>query len=300
MARVQLSDNMKGAVLMSAAMACYTLNDTCIKLISATMPLGQSVALRGVIAVTMMFLVGRYLGMLRFGLPKREWGLIVLRALAEVVVTYCFLNALFNMPIANVTAIIQALPLTISLAAWAFLSEPLGWRRLVAILIGFVGVMLIVQPGGEGFSIWSVYALGAVVLITLRDLIVRRMDPGTPSFTVAFLTAIAITVSFSVLAMGERWVEVDLMSFGLLALAAGFIICGYLFSVMVMRVGEIGFVAPFRYTGLLVALIVGYLFFGDWPDGLTLIGAGIVVAMGIFTLYREQVAARRGKATARP
>lgn len=273
----------------------YTLNDTCMKLISATMPLGQSVALRGGIAVMLMFLVGRYLGVLRFRLPKREWGLIVLRAGAEVVVTYCFLTALFNMPIANVTAIIQALPLTVSLAAWAFLSEPLGWRRLVAILIGFVGVMLIVQPGGAGFSIWSVYALGAVALITLRDLIVRRMDPATPSFTVAFLTAIGITVSFSLLSLGEIWVEVDLKSFGLLGLAAGFIICGYLFSVMVMRVGEIGFVAPFRYTGLVVALIVGYLFFGDWPDGMTLLGAGIVVAMGIVTLYREQITARRGR-----
>ncbi|WP_311197184.1 DMT family transporter [Aliiroseovarius crassostreae] len=288
-----LSDNMKGAVFMSAAMTCYTLNDVCVKLMLDGMPLGQTVTLRGVIAVTLMYVVGRYLGVLRFNLPWREWVLIGLRAGAEITVTYCFLTALYNMPIANVTAIIQAVPLTVALAAWAVLGEPLGWRRLVAILVGFVGVLLIVQPGGEGFSVWSIYALAAVALITLRDLIVRRMDPATPSTTVAFLTAIAITVGFSVLSIGEDWAGVDAASAGLLVLAAGFITMGYLLSVMVMRVGDIGFIAPFRYAGLVVALITGLLIFGDWPDGVTLLGAAIVVGTGLFTLYRERLAGRQ-------
>ncbi|MDA5093241.1 DMT family transporter [Aliiroseovarius sp. KMU-50] len=287
-----LTDNMKGAALMAASMTGFTLNDTFMKLMSSDMPLGQTVALRGVLVVILMFFVGRHLGVLRFRLQRREWGLISLRTATEVIVTYCFLTALFNMPIANVTAIIQALPLTISLAAWAFLGEPLGWRRLLAILVGLVGVLLIVQPGGAGFSVWSVYALAAVVFITLRDLIVRRMDPATPSFTVAFITAIGITLAFGVMSWGEEWGSIDVTNAALLSLAAICIIFGYLFSVMVMRVGDIGFVAPFRYTGLLVALIAGFLVFGDWPDGMTLVGVGIVVSMGIFTLYRERLVAR--------
>ncbi len=131
-----LSDNMKGAAFMSAAMTCYTMNDVCVKLMLGGMPLGQTVALRGLIAIALMYAVGRYLGVLRFDLPRREWGLIALRTGAEVIVTYCFLTALYNMPIANVTAIIQALPLTVALAAWAMLGEPLGWRRLLAIWWG--------------------------------------------------------------------------------------------------------------------------------------------------------------------
>lgn len=288
-----MTDNMRGAALMTAAMAGYTLNDVCMKLMSSEMPLGQTVALRGVLSIGMMSLVGWYLGVLRFRLPLREWGLIALRTVSEVIVTYCFLTALYNMPIANVTAIIQALPLTVALAAWAFLAEPLGWRRLLAILVGFVGVLLIVQPGGQGFSIWSVYALGAVVFITLRDVVVRKMNPNTPSFTVALLTSIGITLAFAVLSWGEQWVALSGRSMISLTLAAVFITCGYLFSVMVMRVGDIGFVAPFRYTGLVVALIAGLLVFGDWPDGLTLIGAAIVVLTGLFTLYRERALTRR-------
>lgn len=278
---------------MSAAMTCYTLNDVCIKLLLEGMPLGQTVALRGAIAIALMYTVGRALGVLRFDLPRREWGLIALRTGAEVIVTYCFLVALYNMPIANVTAIIQALPLTVALAAWAVLGEPLGWRRLLAILVGLIGVLLIVQPGGDGFSVWSIYALGAVAFITLRDLIVRRMDPATPSMTVAFVTAIGIASAFALMSVGEDWAPMDLRTVGLLALAAGFITVGYLLSVMVMRVGDIGFIAPFRYAGLVVALITGFVIFGDWPDLLTQIGAGIVVATGVFTLYRERMAARK-------
>ncbi len=97
--------------------------------------------------------------------------------------------------------------------------------------------MFIVQPGGDGFSVWSFYALAAVVFITLRDLIVRRMDLATPSMTVAFLTAIGITVAFAFLSWGESWVGLDLGAAGLLIMAAGFITVGYLLSVMVMRVG---------------------------------------------------------------
>ncbi len=289
-----LTDNMKGAVLMTLSMAGFTLNDACMKALAGDLPLGQAVFLRGVIASVLIYLLGRSLGALSFQLPKREWKLIGLRALAEIGSTYTFLMALFNIPIANVTAILQALPLTVALAAWLFLSEPLGWRRLLAIGVGFIGVLLIIQPGGAGFSVWSMYALGTVGFVTFRDIIVRRMARSTPSMTVAFLNAVVITLAFGGMSWGEVWAPVDARAVGLLMLAAVFIFGGYLFSVMVMRVGEIGFVAPFRYTGMITALVVGYLFFGDWPDVLTLLGAAIVVAMGLFTLYRERVLTRRG------
>ena len=289
-----LTDNMKGAVLMTLSMAGFTLNDACMKALAGDLPLGQAVFLRGVIASVLIYLLGRSLGALSFQLPKREWKLIGLRALAEIGSTYTFLMALFNIPIANVTAILQALPLTVALAAWLFLSEPLGWRRLLAIGVGFIGVLLIIQPGGAGFSVWSMYALGTVGFVTFRDIIVRRMARSTPSMTVAFLNAVVTTLAFGGMSWGEVWAPVDARAVGLLMLAAVFIFGGYLFSVMVMRVGEIGFVAPFRYTGMITALVVGYLFFGDWPDVLTLLGAAIVVAMGLFTLYRERVLTRRG------
>lgn len=285
---MKISDNMKGAALMSGSMAGYTFNDACMKALSGSLPLSQAVFLRGIISCVMLYALGRFLKTLSFRLDGREWALIVLRCLAELGATYCFLTALFNMPIANVTAVLQVLPLTVALGAWVFLHEPLGWRRLVAILVGLIGVLLIVQPGGEGFTSWSLYALVAVLFITLRDLIVRKLAPETSSMTIAFTAAVVITVGFGITSAFETWAPVDVGSFALLTFAACFIFTGYLFAVMVMRVGEIGFVAPFRYTGLIWALLIGLWIFGDWPNMLTLLGAAIVVVMGLFTLFRER------------
>lgn len=284
---------MRGAALMTLSMAGYTFNDVCMKLLAPDMPLFQAVFLRGIFASIFIFLLARRMGAVRLRLPRRDWGLIALRTVGELGATYCFLIALFNMPIANVTAILQAVPLILALAAALFLREPLGWRRLGAILIGFAGVMLIVQPGGEGFTVWSSYALIAILFITLRDLSARRLSPDTPSLMVSLIAAIAICLGAGLASTTEVWAPVTLQTGGLLVLAALFILMGYLASVAVMRVGDIGFTAPFRYTGLLWALVLGWLVFGDWPDALTLLGAGIVVATGLFTLFRERQLARR-------
>jgi drug/metabolite transporter (DMT)-like permease len=193
------------------------------------------------------------------------------------------------MPIANVTAIIQALPLTVSLAGAIFLGEALGWRRLSAIMVGFVGVMLIVRPGGEGFTVYSVYVLLAVACVTVRDLAARRMSHSVPTLRVALFAALGVLLFSGVGTMAtETWTQVDPLGLAKLAGASVFIIGGYIFSVSAMRSGEIGFVAQFRYSSLLVALVLGLVLFGEWPDRLTLIGSAIIVATGLFTLYRER------------
>ena len=207
-----------------------------------------------------------------------------------------FLYALVNMPIANATAILAALPLSVTVAAAVFLNEPLGWRRISAVLVGFVGVMLIVQPGTDGFNAFSLSALLAVVFITGRDLVTRRMGPGLPSLGVALITACAVGVFALFLSLLEPWVPLGLRDLLFIACSAVFIIGGYLFSIMVMRVGEVAVVAPFRYTGLVFALIFGLLFFAEWPNVLALLGAAVVVATGIYTILRERaVAARRSE-----
>lgn len=294
------ADNMRGALLMSASTAGYALNDTVLKVIGDTVPLAQLLFLRAAVTTVLMLLAVRWIGTIRFDLPVREWGLILLRSLADLGATFFFVTALLQMPIANVTAILQALPLTVALAATLFLAEPLGWRRLSAILIGFGGVMLIVRPGAAGFDAWSLWALGAVGFITLRDLAARLLEPSTPSSTVAFSASAVLFVAAGVMTLFTPWTPVAPGTAGLIGLAGTFLVVGYLTAVATMRVGEIGFVAPFRYTGLVWALILGLVIFGDWPDYLTLTGAGIVVATGLFTLYRERKLARDKHRTAEP
>jgi S-adenosylmethionine uptake transporter len=181
----------------------------------------------------------------------------------------------------------------VTLGGALFLREPLGWRRFTAIVVGFLGVLLIVRPGTEGFTVYSVYALISVVFVTIRDLSTRRLSAEVPSLTVAISAAAGVTLFGAVGVAGAEWVPVSPRASLLLGGAALFIIGGYLFSVTVMRVGDIGAVAPFRYTSLLFALVLGFLLFGEWPTLLTLAGAAVVAGTGIYTLLRERYLGRR-------
>lgn len=290
-----MSPNMRGALLMMASMAAFTLNDTCIKATDKALPLFQLLTIRGVLSTLLIYGLARSLGTLRFDLSRRDWTLVALRSLSEVAAAYFFLTALLNMPLANVTAILQVLPLTVTLGAALFFREPLGWRRMVAILVGFCGMLLIVRPGAEGFGIDAIYALLAVLCVTARDLATRRMSADAPSMTVTLSASVSVLLFSAVASTGVEWQPLDMRLTLLLIGSSFFVLGGYLFSVMAMRMGDVSFVSPFRYTGLLWALVLGFVVFGDWPTDLTLIGAGIVVATGIFTLYRERKVAQRAR-----
>lgn len=282
-----LSDNIRGALIMMGAMCAYTFNDAFMKSLADEIPLFQAIFFRGVGAIIFLTMMCKMLGQLRFDLSAQDWKFVIIRTAGEVGGTYFFLTALFNMPIANVSAILQALPLAVSLAAALFLAEPLGWRRLTAIAVGFAGVLLIIQPGGADFSSYSLYALCAVACVTLRDIAVRRMSRDVPSVFVALIAAVGVTSLGAVGSLFIEWQSFSTTSALQLAGATGFLIFGYIASVNAMRFGEISFVAPFRYASLLVALILGVVIFDEWPNALALIGAGVVVATGLFTLYRE-------------
>jgi S-adenosylmethionine uptake transporter len=249
--------------------------------------------MRSAITCVLILMAKDRLGSMHFRIGLRDWVLIGLRAASEVVIAYFFINALFNMPIANLTAILQVVPLTVTLASMVFLREAVGWQRLTAIMIGFFGVLLIVKPGADGFNTWSIYALIAMFGVTFRDLITRRLSPGVPSITVTLVTAATVMSAAFFASLTAPWVSFGVTTGLLIAGSAVAILGGYFFSVQVMRAGDISFTAPFRYTGLVFALIAGWLVFSEWPDTLTQIGAVIVVATGIFTFYRERKLSRR-------
>ena len=283
-----LSDNSRGALLMMASMASFTINDTFMKAMADHLPLFQLLVLRGVGAVLATALVAHWLGMLHLRFSTSDRWLVVVRSIAEIGSTYFFLTALFNMPLANVSAIFQALPLAITLAGMLFLREKVGWKRLAAIIIGFGGVMLIVQPGGEGFNSYSLNALASVACVVVRDLVVRRMSAEVPSLMVALGAGVAVTLFGIVASTQVAWVAPTALDGLFILCATAFLVAGYLFSVATMRVGDLGFVAPFRYTGLIWALVLGLVVFGDWPDVWTFAGSAIIVATGLFTLWRER------------
>jgi drug/metabolite transporter (DMT)-like permease len=284
---MQISDNTRGAIYMMISMAAFTLNDTAMKAVTQTLPLFQSIALRGLFSVVALVILGLAMRSLRFTLPREDRVPVLVRCLAEIGGTVLFLGALIHMPIANLSAILQFLPLAVALAAAVVFRERIGWRRLSAILIGFIGVLIIIRPGPDGFSIWSVMGLGSVLCVVVRDLATRQLSRATPSVTVAVWAAATVAATGAIVATWEGWQPVSAHQGLLISASASMLIVGYMFSIMVMRVGEIGFIAPFRYTALIWAIMLGWVVFGDFPDGWTLLGSAIVVGTGVFTILRE-------------
>ncbi|HIP79350.1 MAG TPA: DMT family transporter [Kiloniellaceae bacterium] len=284
----QFSDNLRGALFMVISMAGFALNDATAKLVAGDLGLYQIIFLRGVFASLLMGLLAWRQGCLIHRSSRADTRAMTWRAVADIGATLCFLTALFNMPIADATAILQSIPLAVTLAAALFLREAVGWRRYTAILVGFAGVLIIVRPGGEGFNAYALWAVAAVAFIVLRDLSTRGLSPAAPSAFVALTSSLAITAVSGLLALTEPWQPVSGGSLGLLAAAAVFLFFGYLFAVMTMRVGEVSYISPFRYTVLLWAMILGLILFGEVPDAWTLLGSLIIVVTGIYTFYRER------------
>ena len=282
-----MTDNGRGAAYMMGSMAAFTLNDAAVKWLAGGLPTFQVILLRGLVATALIALLAHLTGALRRPIPRGDRWPVAARSAAEVLGFLPFVLALTHMPLANVTAILQALPLAITAAGALFLGERVGARRWTAIAVGFAGVLLIVRPGTEGFSLWSLSALLAVAIITVRDLVTRRLSPGVPSLKVAIFTAVGVTALGGLLSLREPWAPLTAGQGGVVALAAAFVLGGYLFSIMAMRVGEVAAVTPFRYSAMLWGLLLGAVVFGERPSGWTLLGAALVTGTGLYTLWRE-------------
>ena len=287
---MQLSDNSRGILLMCASMLAFTLNDTFVKAVTGGgLPLFQAILLRGLVSTAgLLVIASRMPGGLHLIPKTRDRLFLSLRTLGEITATLTFLVALTHMPLANLSAIMQSLPLAVTLSAALLLKSPIGWRRLTAILVGFAGVMLIIRPGAADFDRWSVLGLASVACVVLRDLSTKSFSTNLPSTTGAIWASVAVTVMGAVGVAVEGWQIPTLTDLAETTAAAGFLIIGYLCAIKVMRVGDLSVVAPFRYTSLLFAILLGWARFGTLPDQMTLIGGAIVVASGIYMLLRER------------
>ena len=273
---------------MALSMLAFVLNDGLMKAVFDSMSIYQAIFLRGLITVPLIALLAWHKGALIVSVAPRNRLLVTLRVAAEVGATVSFLTALKHMPLANVTAILQVLPLTMTIAAALFLGEKVGWRRWLAIAIGLAGVMIIIRPGMEGFSVYSIWALVAVGCVTIREVATRKLSADLPSLPVALATAIAIGGLGAVMLPAVEWAPVSTSAWSLIGGASLAIIGGYLFSVMTIRIGDIGFVAPFRYIAMVWALILGLLMFSEIPDVPTITGTVIIILTGLYSLHRER------------
>jgi drug/metabolite transporter (DMT)-like permease len=293
-----MNDNYKGAFLMSFAMAGFTVNDAMVKLVAPDLNTGQIMFIRGALTTVLIFTVAWRLGALR---PLRLLAdrYLVLRTCGEIFASITYVSALRMLPLPNAAAILQALPLAVTMGAALFFAEPVGWRRWAAILVGLFGVIVIIRPGAEGFTVGSLLVIGSVVAAAVRDLATRRINPEIPSLLISAVTALVITIVGGLL-IGPfgGWKPVSTFELGALAFGAFALFAGYQTVIMAMRAGDISFIAPFRYTGLIWSIILGIFMLAEFPDFWMLIGSAIVIAAGLYSFYHESRLSRELDASA--
>jgi drug/metabolite transporter (DMT)-like permease len=295
----QSGDNIKAIILMAFSMVLFAFDDAAIK---AAGNLGASSASPGEILI-----IKGVLGVLVYGaLMWREGNrmtptllramagdkAIVWRTFGDLLAAGAIVTALTLMPLSNVAAILQVLPLVVTLGAALVLGEAVGWRRWSAILIGFAGVMIIIRPGTSGYDINTIWALLAVAGLAIRDLAARRMQARFSTFSiVTMVAALLIPTGLAMHAIMESeplFTQIAPAAWAYIIGGGFFGMAAYYAITLSTRMGELSVVAPYRYTRLVAALILAYIFFGEVPDMWMILGATLVIGAGLFTLYRER------------
>ena len=283
-------DNLRGAVVMVLAMLGFAFEDALIKLLAGALPVGQIIGVLGFGGAVVFALLCRMndqaLWDRTFLAPS-----ILLRNVAELIGTLGFVTAIALIPLATASAILQAAPLLVTLGAAVFLKEAVGWRRWAAILVGFFGVLLIIRPGTDGFDWLSLFAVQGVLGLAVRDLATRRVKAAVSSLQLSFMAFVMlIPASIILLCAGAAApVAMSVQQTSLIGAAVLIGALSYYGITYATRIGEIGFVTPFRYSRMIFALIIGVVFFAETPDGITLLGAAIIILSGLYTLWRERI-----------
>ena len=280
-------ENHRGILAMVVGMAFFLANDTLVKLAGADLPTGQLICLRGLMACTLLLLMCAHRGLLsqwRSLCERAVW----VRGVFDGLSSITYLTALIHMPLADATAINLASPLFILVLAVIFLHERLLWLRTLAAVIGFVGVLLIVRPSGEGFNVYAGLCVLGTLGHAIRDLLTRRISAQVPGLLITLATAASVTVLSGLWSLTTPWVPVSTMAWVWLGLASACLAGAYHLIIMAMRHGDMGVIAPFRYSALLYALVLGYLIWGEIPDTWTWIGIGLLVGAGLTLIWSNR------------
>ena len=294
-----LSNNQRGIAAICGCMASYTVNDVLVKQILLSYPVGEVIFVRGLMCsllIGAMALAFGHAAQLRAPMSR----VLAARSLCDGLSTVAFIAALAHMKLANVAAVLQIAPLIITVLSVALYRETVGWRRWCAIGAGFFGALLVVKPIPSEFSIWAVAAAGSALFSATREIQNRQIGKAVPVFVIAFWGSVAITLCGATFVTFEDWRMFSGGEFFQLLVAAAFVgIAMYLLS-LGFRDTDLSVVVPFRYSYLLTSAIGGYLVFREVPDVWTVVGAGLIVGSGIYTLHREAVRRRSLTATATP
>jgi drug/metabolite transporter (DMT)-like permease len=290
---------LRAGLYMVITTACFVGGDTCIKLIGTTLPLGQVICLIGFVSTIFLLIVCGQQGILK-SLPMIFTRLVLWRSLFDMLGSFMFVSALMHMPLANLSSVMQSVPLVVVVVAVIFLGEKAGLARSAAVIAGFVGVLLIVKPSAQTITIYECLAVGAVIVVAFRDLVTKRIPAHVPLLIIALANAIFISLGGFGVGMVQGFKNIEAWQWALLLGAGLFVTISYFFIVATVRLGELSATAPFRYSEVVFAIIAGILVFDEYPDTIAYLGMGLVIAAGLFAAHHEAAQTQDAKAELMP
>lgn len=282
----------KAILMMVAAAGILTVNDAIAKWLTERYPVGQVLAIRGVLVVSLVYgwaVVSRRTPVLRV----RSWKLNLTRGGLMALSTFLFVTSLSLMPIADAIAISFAGPIFATALAALLLAEPVGWRRWSAVAVGFAGVVVMVRPTPEMFRMVALIPIVAAFVGALRDIVTRKMGTDGESTLMVLIVSTSVVAFAGLLTLPFGWVVPTPAELGLFVLTSVLVAVAQGLMIESLKYGEVGLVGPFKYTSLLWALLLGLLVWGDVPGPWTWAGAALVIASGLYIWRRETVVRRR-------
>ena len=285
-------ENLLGIVTMAAGNALLVVNDTIVKLAASQLPLSEVIALRAVAATVFLFIVLRLSQATGESWPRPSWALAA-RAVLELGASFAYLYALQLMPIGDLAGLFQILPLAMLAGAALVFKERIGWQGWAATFAGLAGAILIVRPGfaTAGSAIGAAAATLAALAIVFqlaRDLLTRALPAGLPAPFISGTSQVAMFAGGLCLAPFDGWTVPPPLVMAEIAAAAALLALANNCLVIAMRSGRIALVAPFRYAGLLTAVLAGLAVWAEFPDTWSLIGSGIITASGLYSLWHSR------------
>lgn len=294
-----LSANTRSSLFMLLGMGAFTFGDAITKYAIESIAIGQFMFIRGIITTSLLILMATQQGVISYWRKAIE-PMTILRGVGEIGATSCYIFGLTQFSLGFVSSIYQAVPLAVTLGAAIFLAEKVGWRRWLSIIIGFIGVLIIINPSGDGVNPYAFFLLIGVAFTAVRDLSTRKISHTIPTSLISILSSLFITMTGLVIMIAnEEWTNPTTHDFMRITGSAIFLFFGYICIIIATRVGDVSFASPFRYTSLLWALLLSFLIFGQVPSQTTLIGAFIVVCSGCYMLYREAMISYRARRASR-
>jgi drug/metabolite transporter (DMT)-like permease len=287
--RHQVIDNSRGILAMSASVLVFIVNDALMKLASETMPAVQAIGLRGLFATLWCALAVWASGAWRHagGITHPS---VMARGMLEAGAAIVYFIALTRIPFAIATAVNLATPLFLAVLAVLILKEKVGWRRWTTIIVGFVGVLMVIQPRPGDINAWMWVVMFAALLGALRDILGRYVPATVPTVVVSLSSAIGVALAGCVWALLEGWQPVPMRGLALLIAASVLLASGYQLLMLALRSRtDYSVMGSFRYASVLWALGIGYVVWGDVPNTLAVLGIAVIVGSGLYLLHRERV-----------